>query len=116
MPRPGPSPYPRSFDFLKHLPGKNIVQDDGRHVLVTTRGLAGVQQVDGALLCRRAFCEAAPFGYECLGHYKRSTTDGTWHATLNEAQGLTTRIFGTELDALVKLWSSRRHLDLDTLF
>ncbi|WP_093384030.1 hypothetical protein [Variovorax sp. OV329] len=84
-------------------------------MLVTTSGLRGVQLVHGALLRRHAFSAAAPFGYECLGHYRRFT-DGTLHTTLHTAQGQTTRIFSTEVDALVDLWSSRRHVDQETLF
>jgi hypothetical protein len=107
MPRPSFIPYPPALDFLRHLPGANVLQDDGLHVLVTTRGLRGVQLVDGALLRRHAFSQATPFGYECMGQYKRAA-DGGWRASLRaDPQPL---IFSTELDALVNLWSNRRRL------
>lgn len=114
MTPPDPRPPPPFFDFLRHLPRENILQDDGKHVLVTTMGLNGPQVVDGALLRRHAFSEVAPFGLECLGQYKRQH-DGSWHATLYAASPAA-RSFKTELDALVNLWANRHEQDLETLF
>ncbi|MGJ7507415.1 hypothetical protein [Variovorax sp. GT1P44] len=99
------------------LPSENVLQDDGVHMLVSTKGVEGSRS-DGLLLRRCAFSLAWPLGYEFLGQY-RQQSDGFWHASMrNKPRSDGTRgtpqtgIYATELDALVNLWANRRSLDL----
>lgn len=101
------------------LPQENVLQDDGVHMLVSTRGVEGSKS-DGILLRRCAFSLKAPLGYEFLGQY-RQLSDGFWHASLRsrpQSDGTPappqTGIYVTEIDALINLWANRRLLDLGT--
>jgi len=102
---------------LTHLPRENILQDDGEHILVSTKGVEGSRS-DGMLLRRVAFSLTTPLGCEFLGQY-RQLSDGLWHASMRSrpksdgTQGSPqVGIYVTELDALVNLWANRRRLDL----
>ena len=112
-----PSRPHRPSALLAVLPRRNIVQDDGVHVLVSTKDVEGAH-CDGMLLRRCAFSLAAPFGYLCLGHIRR-LAENCWQASLgatvrvDEDAGRSDRpdrLHATELDAMVNLWSSRRRL------
>ncbi|MDM0019575.1 hypothetical protein [Variovorax saccharolyticus] len=114
MDTPPSNPSP---ELLTQLPRENVLQDDGVHMLVSTKGVEGSRS-DGILLRRCAFSLAAPLCCELLGQY-RLLSDGFWHASLRspprEDGSLgppQLGIYGTELDALVNLWANRRHLDL----
>jgi hypothetical protein len=114
MNKPHSSPPPA---LLTQLPRENILQDDGVHLLVSTRGVEGSKS-DGLLIRRCAFSIATPMSCEFLGQY-RLLSDGFWHATLRSkprSDGTLGRpqvgIYATELDALVNLWTNRRRFDL----
>jgi len=111
----------QSPEPLTQLPRENVLQDDGVHMLVSTKGVEGSRS-DGILIRRCAFSLAAPLGCEILGQY-RQLSDGFWHATLRSAPGSDGApgppqrgIYATELDALVNLWANRRRSNLWTLF
>ncbi|MGJ7610066.1 MULTISPECIES: hypothetical protein [unclassified Variovorax] len=112
---PDSSPH-RPPQLLAILPRQNILQDDGVHVLVSTKDVEGARS-DGMLLRRCAFSISAPFGYICLGHF-RKRSENCWQASLatgvlvDEGTVRPDRLHATELDALVNLWVSRRHLTL----
>jgi hypothetical protein len=115
-----PSRPPRPPALLAILPRQNIVQDDGVHVLVSTKDVEGAR-CEGMLLRRCDFSLAAPFGYLCLGHI-RQLAQNCWQASLGASvrvdEGTVQadrpdrpdRLHATELDAMVGLWSSRRRL------
>lgn len=100
--------------LLAILPRQNIIQDDGVHVLVSTKDVEGARS-DGMLLRRCDFSLSAPFGYMCLGHF-RKLSENCWQALLatgvlvDEGTVRPDRLHAAELDALVNLWTSRRHL------
>lgn len=106
----------RPPQLLAILPRQNIVQDDGVQVLVSTKDVEGARS-DGMLLRRCAFSLAAPFGYVCLGHFRR-LAENCWQVSLatgvrvDEGSVRPDRLHATELDALVNLWTSRRQLTL----
>lgn len=107
----------RSPELLTQLPSESVLQDDGVHMLVSTRGVEGSRS-DGILLRRCAFSIAAPLGCAILGQY-RQLSDGFWHASMcsrarsDGALGPPqVGIYATELDALVNLWANRRRFDL----
>ena len=107
----------RSPELLTQLPRENVLQDDGLHMLVSTKGVEGSRS-DGILLRRCAFSLAAPFACELLGQYKQ-LSDGLWHASMRSgarSDGALgppqVGIYATELDALVNLWANRRRFDL----
>ena len=106
----------RPSPLLAILPRQNIIQDDGVHVLVSTKEVEGARS-DGMLLRRCEFSLSAPFGYVCLGHF-RQFSENCWQASLGSlvvvAEGCVRpdRLYPTELDALVSLWSSRRQLSV----
>jgi hypothetical protein len=109
----------RSPELLTEIPRERVLQDDGVHMLVSTRGVEGSRS-DGILLRRCAFSLAAPLGCEILGQY-RQLSDGLWHASMRSraqsdgSQGPPqVAIYATELDALVNLWTNRQRLDLGT--
>uniref|UniRef100_UPI000D34FDC3 hypothetical protein n=1 Tax=unclassified Variovorax TaxID=663243 RepID=UPI000D34FDC3 len=110
------SPSNRPPPLLAILPRQNIIQDDGVHVLVSTKAVEGARS-DGMLLRRCAFSLSAPFGYVCLGHF-RQLSENCWQASLGtqvvvaEGTARPDRLYATELDALVNLWASRRRLTL----
>jgi hypothetical protein len=110
---PPPRPH-RPPALLAILPRQNIVQDDGVHVLVSTKDVEGAR-CEGMLLRRCDFSLAAPFGYLCLGHI-RQLAENCWQASLGTlvrvdgAAVWADRLHATELDAMVTLWSSRRRL------
>ena len=113
MPKSSPLPPPA---LGTQLPRDRVIQDDGVYLLVTTKGVEN-SRTDGLLLRRCAVSAAAPLGYECLGHHQQ-LSDGLWHASrgsMASGQGATgtrrTRIYATELDALVNLWASRHLCD-----
>ncbi|MDM0034432.1 hypothetical protein QTI33_20015 [Variovorax sp. J22P271] len=102
-------------ELLTQLPRENVLQDDGEHMLVSTKGVEGSRS-DGILIRRCAFSLTAPLGCEIMGQY-RQLSDGFWHASLrSRLQGSPAQrgIYATELDALVNLWANRRRLDLGT--
>jgi hypothetical protein len=116
MDKPHPNESP---ELLPQLPRENVLQDDGVHMLVSTRGVEGSRS-DGILIRRCAFSLAAPLCCELLGQY-RQLSDGLWHASMRtrprEDGSLgppQLGIYGTELDALVNLWANRLRLDLGT--
>ncbi|SFQ22023.1 hypothetical protein SAMN05216567_112101 [Variovorax sp. OK605] len=106
----------RPSQLLAILPRQNIIQDDGVHVLVSTKDVEGARS-DGMLLRRCDFSLSAPFGYVCLGHFKH-LSENCWQASLgtlvllDEGAERPDRLYATELDALVSLWASRRRLSL----
>lgn len=108
------SPFHRPSPLLAILPRQNIIQDDGVHVLVSTKDVEGAQS-DGMLLRRCDFSISTPFGYMCLGHF-RQLSSNCWQASLgtrvavDEGTVRPDRLYATELDALVNLWASRRQL------
>lgn len=109
----------RSPELLPQLPRENVLQDDGVHMLVSTKGVEGSRS-DGILLRRCAFSLAAPLACEILGQY-RQLSDGFWHASMrSKPLGDGTigppqvGIYATELDALVNLWTNRREFNLGT--
>lgn len=111
----------QSPELLTQLPRESVLQDDGVHMLVSTRGVEGSRS-DGILIRRCAFSLAAPFGCEFIGQYKQ-LPEGFWRASVrSRARSDGTlrppqvRIYATELDALVNLWANRRRFDLDTRF
>lgn len=110
------SSSPRPSQLLAILPRQNIVQDDGVQVLVSTKEVEGAHS-DGMLLRRCAFSLSAPFGYVCLGHF-RKLSENCWQVSLgtgvlvDEGAARPDRLHATELDALVNLWTSRRQLTL----
>jgi len=114
MDKPESRPSP---ELLTRIPRESVLQDDGEHMLVSTRGVEGSKS-DGLLLRRCDFSIAAPLGCEFLGQYKQRS-DGLWHATMRTSpSGNGTfgppqaAIYATELDALVNLWANRRHFGL----
>lgn|SRR5437868_2943748 len=107
----------RSPELLTQLPRENVLQDDGVHMLVSTKGVEGSRS-DGMLLRRCAFSLAAPLGCEFLGQH-RQLSDGFWHASMRSRARSDgsfgppqVAIYATELDALVNLWANRRRFDL----
>ncbi|MGO4393943.1 hypothetical protein AB4Z46_21520 [Variovorax sp. M-6] len=109
----------RSPELLTQLPRESVLQDDGEHMLVSTKGVEGSRS-DGILLRRCVFSLAAPLSCELLGQY-RQVSDGLWHASMRSGardDGALGRpqvaIYATELDALVNLWANRRRFDLGT--
>lgn len=118
MSKQNPSPMPA---LTSDIPRERVVQDDGVFMLVSTKGL-DYTRTSGLLIRRCAFSTSAPFGYECRGHY-RQLRKTLWHACMDsgvrDANGITERstgIYGTELDAIVNLWASRRRPQLDPTF
>lgn len=114
MSKSNPSPMP---ELTSDIPRERVVQDDGVFLLVSTKGL-DYTQTSGLLIRRCAFSATAPFGYECKGQY-RQLRKTLWHATLDSGVLNTdgtiersTGIYGTELDAIVNLWASRRRQEL----
>jgi hypothetical protein len=108
-----------SPELLTQIPKESVLQDDGVHMLVSTRGVEGSRS-DGILLRRCAFSLAAPLGCEFLGQY-RQLSDGFWHASMRSSARSDgslgppqVAIYATELDALVNLWTNRRCFDLGT--
>lgn len=106
-------------ELLTQLPRENVLQDDGVHMLVSTKGVEGSRS-DGILIRRCAFSLTAPLGCEIMGQY-RQLSDGFWHASLRSRPHgdgspapAQRGIYATELDALVNLWANRRRLDLGT--
>lgn len=102
---------------LPQLPRESILQDDGEHLLVSTKGVEGSRS-DGILLRRCAFSLTTPLGCEFLGQY-RHLSDGLWHATMRSKRREDgsigppqAGIYATELDAMVNLWANRRSFDL----
>ena len=109
----------QSPGVLTQIPRDSILQDDGEHMLVSTKGVEGSRS-DGILIRRCAFSLTAPLGCEIMGQY-RQLSDGFWHASLRsrpQDDGAPVPpqrgIYATELDALVNLWANRRRLDLGT--
>ncbi|MDM0075445.1 hypothetical protein QTH90_13675 [Variovorax sp. J2P1-59] len=109
----------RSPGLLTQIPKESVLQDDGVHMLVSTRGVEGSKS-DGMLIRRCAFSLAAPLGCEFLAQY-RQLSDGLWHATMRTSVRSDgsfgpphAEIYATELDALVNLWTNRRRFDLGT--
>ncbi|SCK56081.1 hypothetical protein VAR608DRAFT_5808 [Variovorax sp. HW608] len=107
----------RSPGLLPELPRENILQDDGVHILVSTKGVEGSRS-DGILLRRCAFSVTTPLGCEFLGQY-RHLSDGLWHASMRSKRRddgsigpPQVGIYTTELDAMVNLWANRRSFDL----
>ncbi|WP_157731146.1 hypothetical protein [Variovorax sp. HW608] len=103
--------------MLPELPRENILQDDGVHILVSTKGVEGSRS-DGILLRRCAFSVTTPLGCEFLGQY-RHLSDGLWHASMRSKRRddgsigpPQVGIYTTELDAMVNLWANRRSFDL----
>lgn len=112
-----PDSHPhRPSPLLAILPRQNIIQDDGVHVLVSTKEVEGARS-DGMLLRRCDFSLSAPFGYVCLGHFMQ-ISENCWQASLGTRVSVAAgtarpdRFYSTELDALVNLWTSRRGLTL----
>lgn len=107
----------RSPELRTQLPRESVLQDDGVHMLVSTRGVEGPRS-DGFLLRRCPFSLATPLGCEFLGQY-RQQSDGFWHASMRSQARPDgspgppqMAIYPTELDALVNLWANRRRFDL----
>lgn len=118
-------PSPDLPDMPGQIPRDNILQDDGVHMLVSTKDVEG-SRCSGILLRRCAFSLSAPLGCEFLGQYKQMP-DGDWLVSMRkggpdanrkdnrskETPGVPqVRICPTELDAMVHLWANRRVLDL----
>lgn len=110
MSKPQPPPRPE-FQYQPNL-GDRIIQDDGQYLLVSLVGVPG-SKVTGLLLRRVPRSPRTPYGLECLGHHLL-LTDGHWYASRvvggegEHASRSSCGIFGSELDALVSLWASRR--------
>ena len=107
----------QSPELLTQLPRESVLQDDGVHLLVSTRDVPDSRS-DGILLRRCGFSLTTPLCWEILGQYSRRP-DGLWHATMRSRPGsdgqpgpAQAAIYATELDALVNLWSQRRQADL----
>lgn len=97
------------LELTSLVPRERIIQDDGDFMLVSTKGLEYAKSC-GLLIRRAPFAAATPYGYECLGSY-RQLQDTLWHACIDNGaapQARSTGIYGSELDALVNLWASRR--------
>lgn len=110
-------PSSHSSEIVTQIPSENLLQDDGEHMLVSTRGVEGSRS-DGILIRRCSFSLASPLGCEILGQYKQRT-DGLWHATMRSparagepAGPPRSGIYNTELDAMVNLWANRRTMAL----